>query len=90
MRRDRRPGLPLESALTFYPRYAWGVVAKLCKAARMYRRYVALRRELTNDPEAANYTDTALGARDAEELELFTITPAAQQAAPRRPVAHSK
>jgi len=59
-RRDRRPGLPLEPAWRFYPRYGVESVVKLWRWAAIYlglrRIYVRCKR----DPLRHQYTDIAL------------------------------
>ena len=48
-RKDRRPGLPIESPFVFYPRYAWETVegGALCRSRLRYRR---IRRRVEADP----------------------------------------
>jgi radical SAM superfamily enzyme YgiQ (UPF0313 family) len=76
-RKDRRPGLPIESPLTFYPRYVFGQVAKYVKAAPVawqWRRYA---NQVIADPEAWKYRDVSLQpVKEAElsELDLYTDT----------------
>ena len=80
-RKDRRPGLPLESPFVFYPRYVWELASKTVRSLRLYMRHVPLRRALMADASSVNYTDRALAAHtedDLEELELFTATSAAR------------
>jgi radical SAM superfamily enzyme YgiQ (UPF0313 family) len=59
-RRDRRPGLPLEPALLFYPRYAvetwWKQVRWITLYGRMRLRYLKFKR----DPQRHSYMDLAL------------------------------
>jgi radical SAM superfamily enzyme YgiQ (UPF0313 family) len=73
-RRDRRSGMPLEPALTFYPRYWTEIGVKqlrwLWLWGRMYGRYKAIKR----DPASRSYVDTALTPPEddeSERLELF-------------------
>ena len=82
-RRDRRPGMPIESPLVFYPRYLAELVYKTWHAARLYLRYYPLRRRLEKDPEAVHYSDLSLEPVTDEELgelEMFQVTEAAQAA----------
>jgi hypothetical protein len=59
-RKDRRPSFPPENPLLFYPRY-WGeLVYKNIKIAGLILRLGLFRRELKRDPNAFNYTDSAL------------------------------
>jgi hypothetical protein len=83
-RKDRRPGLPVESPLTFYPKYVAQLIYKCWKAGTLYVRFVPLRRRLREDPEAMQYTDASLTpvtTDELEEFEMFSITPAARSAA---------
>ncbi|HMA14052.1 MAG TPA: radical SAM protein, partial [Kiloniellaceae bacterium] len=87
VRRDRRPELPRENALLFYPR----------EAARLARSYAGmgvyawklhrLRRRIEKDPLAKDYTDAALAPvldhGEDEELEMFHLTQAAEAAVAR-------
>jgi len=93
-RRDRRPGLPLEARLRFYPREVFSLLRKTWKATRMYVQFMPLRRRLERDAASLDYTDAALTPvtqTELEDYELFSVTPAAQQAAagakPRKTVA---
>jgi len=84
VRRERRPELPRENALLFYPR-------ELARLARNYAglglyawRLHRLRRRVERDPLAKTYTDKALAPvldhGEAEELEMFHLTQAAEAA----------
>ena len=80
-RRDRRPGLPIESRWTFYPRYAIESVAKLKNWSSIYfglrRIYVRIKK----DPKRYEYMDTALTPvtdDEVETLELFHHSAAAE------------
>ncbi len=59
-RNDRRPDLPVESPLVFYPRYVADLISKHVRLAWLIWRYGRLRKRLKRDPEARNYTDLAL------------------------------
>ena len=83
-RKDRRPGFPIESPLVFYPKYVARLLYTIWKGGTMYLRFVPLRRRLRADPLAMEYTDQALAEvtrSELEELEMFSITPAARSAA---------
>jgi len=85
-RRDRRPGLPIESPLLFYPKYLGNLAYKIWRLARLYYKYHPLRRKLDADPSSLDYMDTALKpANDAElsELQMFQVTDAARAAVAR-------
>lgn len=73
-RRDRRQGMPLEPALSFYPGYLAGTLVKQLKWlwlwGRMYRRYRAIK----YDPGSRTYMDEALtpvSDDESERLDLF-------------------
>jgi radical SAM superfamily enzyme YgiQ (UPF0313 family) len=73
-RRDRRPGLPLESPLTFYARYAGETARKAAKLARRWRHLKRILAKIEADPDAEYYMDEALtpvGEEDAEHMELY-------------------
>ena len=81
VRTDRRSGLPLESPLIFYPRYAWEILSKSVRLVAMYlsyqRRYkrVMAGRSVPREPDAA-----MVPAEESEmdSLELFSATDAAR------------
>jgi radical SAM superfamily enzyme YgiQ (UPF0313 family) len=85
-RRDRRPGLPIEPALIFYPRLAFEYVRKYAGAYAMHRRYRRILDQVMAEP-AGVYTDVAMapveGGEDAR-LELFTATAAARDYVEKR------
>ena len=83
VRRDRRPGLPIESAWTFYPRYVWELASKHLRFARMFWKMFWIERAIARDPDARNYIDVALraGSRDDyDRLEIFQTNDAARKA----------
>ena len=83
-RRDRRPTLPLESPLVFYPRYLLEIAWKHLILARLIWRFGRIRRQLKRDPEARRYRDQALMPVSDDELdalEMFTASAGAKTAA---------
>ncbi|MGA3095302.1 MAG: radical SAM protein [Bryobacteraceae bacterium] len=74
-RNDRRPGLPVESALVFYPRYVADLLYKHFKLAQAIWRYRPFVVNLKRDPAARNYTDAALTPVVDEESEEVRILP---------------
>ena len=83
VRTDRRPGLPIEPALLFWPKYLGGLIAKHVRVAGMVWRMARVRRAIKADPNRRAYMDTALtpvGAGDVDELEMFQVTESARQA----------
>ncbi len=84
VRTDRRPGLPIENPLLFYPRYAFDLIAKHVRVVRMMLRLAAVRRAIKRDPDRRSYMDTALAPvsdQEMDALEMFTATDAARHAA---------
>jgi hypothetical protein len=59
-RRDRRPTLPLESPLVFYPRYIGNLLYKHLTLARLIVRYGLIRAKLKRDSKIRYYMDEAL------------------------------
>jgi radical SAM superfamily enzyme YgiQ (UPF0313 family) len=75
-RKDRRPELPLENPLVFYPKYAAELVYKHVRLAAQIIRYGRFRYQLKRDPEAKNYMDVALTPvleEDTSKLELLRV-----------------
>jgi hypothetical protein len=73
-RRDRRPGLPLESPLIFYPRYWLESAVKLGRLAFLYGRIRRIYARIKKDPNRMKYMDVALTPvtdHDVEDLEMF-------------------
>ena len=84
VRRDRRPGLPIEHPLIFYPKYWLDLLGKHLAIGRLAWRMAAVRRAIKRDPNARAYRDQALTpVSDAEldDLELFNVTPSARAVA---------
>ena len=80
-RRDRRPGLPIESPLTFYPRYFGETLMKLTKFAGLYCSLRLKYLKVKYDAKKLDYTDIALTPVSDEELdtlELFHQSAAAE------------
>ena len=83
-RRDRRPGLPLESSFLFYPRYAREILSKAMRLLALARTYDGIHRRVEADPAGAHYRDLALTpvtAAEIDDLEIFRATELARQAA---------
>jgi hypothetical protein len=74
-RKDRRPGLPSESPLSFYAGYAAETARKAVKLVRRWRHLKSIVAKIEADPNAKSYQDEALvpvGEEDAEHMELYT------------------
>jgi radical SAM superfamily enzyme YgiQ (UPF0313 family) len=86
-RRDRRPGLPIESPVTFYPKLVWEYIAKYSGAYAMNRRYRRILDEVMSDPDTEAFRDLAMEpVTQGEEsrLALFTATLSAQEFVAKR------
>ena len=74
VRRDRRPGLPLENPLLFYPRVFATQFVNHLRVGGLALKLWKLRRELRHSPDARNYTDLSLTPpteADLDDLEMF-------------------
>jgi hypothetical protein len=80
---ERRPGLPRESAWTFWPRFVWETISKHAVIIAMISRLLLLRLAISRDPAAKSYMDRALtpvGDDNDETLDLMTMTTGARAA----------
>ncbi len=85
-RTDRRSGLPLESPVPFYARYAAEVARKALALAKRWRMLKAIVRKIEADPSAKLYMDGALtpvAEEDSEHMEIYTQNEAARTAVER-------
>ena len=76
-RKSRRPTLPLEPAVLFYPKFALESLRKGWNYWRGFRHGKALLRRITSDPDRYNYSDLAtcpLGDNELKALDLFHET----------------
>jgi radical SAM superfamily enzyme YgiQ (UPF0313 family) len=83
-RRDRRPGMGIESPFVFYPRYLWEIASKHARFAGLYWHYRSTLRRVQRD--SSPYTDlatTPVQAGDVDVLELFKATQGGRAAADR-------
>jgi len=86
-RRDRRPGLPLESPFTFYQRQVKEFVSKYWGAYGMLRDYRRILAQVETEADLKIEDDIAMTpVRQGEEesLELFTATSSARQFVQKR------
>jgi hypothetical protein len=60
IRTSRRPGLPRENPLFFYPRRLWELFSTYATMGTFYLWLKRLRERIERDPNAASYTDQAL------------------------------
>ena len=85
-RHDRRAGLPLESPIVFYGRYAADIARKLTLVARRWWHLKQIVRGVEADPNAKLYKDEALTPvidEDADHMGLYTQNEAARVAVER-------
>ena len=86
-RRDRRHGLPVENALTFYPRYAFETARKAVGYLRVYRKTKKMLEAALKSPDRWTYSDLAIAPpRDDEfeALELYHATTGGEEALARK------
>jgi hypothetical protein len=82
VRRDRRPTLPVENPLVFYPKYFWDLLSIHGKAAVKLAKIWWFMRGVLKDPNAKSYTDEALRTSDDyDHQEMYQLSDAARQAA---------
>jgi hypothetical protein len=84
---ERRPGLPAEHALLFWPRLGLELVGKSGVILSTAWRLGMVALKAARDPNRDTYMDQALtpvAAEDEAELEMFTHTAAAKQAVAHR------
>ncbi len=68
-RRDRRPGMPLENSLLFYPRYLLETLGKATQYFRLVRLYKQIVRKIEQEPlETGN---RALRGHEKETLDVL-------------------
>ena len=85
-RRDRRFGLPRESAVVFYPRYLWEILGKVTRYWALYRRYKAILKEVLEAPDRLTYNDLAIApptSGEFENLDLYHATSGGEAALAR-------
>ena len=72
-RHERRPDMPVEPAILFYPRYWAETAVKAVKWAYLAIRLELLARKVKKDPRRLEYRDEALtlSTNEADNLELF-------------------
>jgi Radical SAM superfamily len=82
---ERRPGMPRESSLSFWPRFAWQTLSKHTILAGTIVRLATAAIVVSRDPDKRKYSDKALEqvGEDEEAFELFTKTAGGRAAAAR-------
>lgn len=69
-RKERRPHLPVENSLLFYPREAWHLVSKLSVLFTTYARMRWKLRKIMQDPERLSWRDEALAPPAASDAMI--------------------
>lgn len=72
-RLDRRPGLPIEPAWLFYPKYYASVASRLVRWGALYLRLRRIYLRIKNDPQRYAYTDLAMTPVMDDELETHEL-----------------
>ncbi|MDQ6971731.1 MAG: radical SAM protein [Mariprofundaceae bacterium] len=75
-RLDRRPGMPIENPLLFFPRRMWETIRGQVSIAVLLLKFSGVYRRIKADPRAFDYTDTALTPvseteNDDDSLEML-------------------
>ncbi|MFV1974300.1 MAG: radical SAM protein [Candidatus Scalindua sp.] len=71
VRTQRRPGMPQENPLIFYPRRAWETVSGLIPFALYYFKLRSIRIKIKRNPERRSYMDKALiPVKETEDVLL--------------------
>ena len=86
VRKQRRPGMPVESPLAFFLCRLREIVSSAASGLRLGWRIQRIWSQVLADPAAPMYTDTALAAAEngcGEKLEMFEATESAQRAVER-------
>jgi len=72
-RRDRRPGLPIESPMIFYPRYLWETITKSFRLFALLRCYKLILARVENTQAKYTPVDVALTLATKEDLHTLEI-----------------
>jgi hypothetical protein len=72
-RLDRRPGLPIENPLIWYPKLAGETLRKLWVYGSLFYRNWRVYRRVLNDPARAHYMDLAITPPSDDEFEQLAI-----------------
>ena len=74
VRTQRRPGLPRENPVLFYPRRVWETLYTHWRWLDLYLKFRRIQKKVESDPAMKDYTDAALAPvveGDEEALELM-------------------
>lgn len=83
-RRERRPGLPLENPLVFYPRYIGGTIINYGRFFWMIWQFRGILKQVEQEPQVSLDSDIAMQPVHDDEMEhfdMYTVTEAARGAA---------
>jgi hypothetical protein len=86
-RKDRRPGMPIESPLDFYPRIAAESVRKFTGYMKTVWQFRKVAKEVREAPDRATYMDPAITPErneDFEDLALYHATSGGESALARK------
>ena len=83
VRAERRPDLPRENPLVFYPKNTWRTLSNYAGIGLFAWKLHRMRKRVQADPASKTYTDLALTpvtTAEEEELEMFHLNQAAEAA----------
>jgi hypothetical protein len=86
-RQDRRPGMPIESPLEFYPRMISESLRKIAGYGKTIFAFRKIVKEVREAPDRATYMDPAItpqGAEEFEEMALYHATSGGENALARK------
>jgi hypothetical protein len=86
VRTQRRPGMPIESPLSFYLRRLRQVAWSLASGLRLRLRIERIRRRVANESASATYVDVAIRpplSDYSETVEMYEATESARQTVAR-------
>jgi hypothetical protein len=69
-RRDRRPGLPVESIWRFYPRHLGDSAIKLVRWVTLFMRIRRIYQAIKRREDRFQYTDIAISPIVAEDVDM--------------------
>ena len=72
-RLDRRPAMPREGILTFYPRMLMETIVKLVKFSLIVFESYRIHRRVRRDADRSNYTDLAITPPSQAELDTLDL-----------------
>ena len=71
IRTQRRPGMPQENPITFYPRRVWETVSAIIPSGIYYFKLRSIRKKIKREPGRRSYMDKALiPVKETEEKPL--------------------